>query len=873
MKLKDIRELCITCITVILLSLVQCGAYAARNVILMIGDGMGFQHVNAAGYYLNGASGTLCFEPYYKCSVVTSCLDSTAHPITDSAAAASAIATGNKVNYLTISQSPTGTPYQTILEIAKTMGKRTGLVTTDPITRATPAGFAAHDPDRNNLIAIGNDYLNSSRPDVMMGGGGTMAGGSSFFSTAQITAAQSLGYQTAYNRNQMNAVSSSANRVLGLFTTNEMTYEYDRPANTNEPHLSEMASKALSLMDTDTDGFFLMIEGAKVDYGAHANDITRTTMEVVEFNNTVQTVLNWMQGRSDTLLIVTADHETGGLTATNNGKGSFAGATWSSLDHTAANVPLYAYGADTGLVTAFIQNGSIDNTNIFKIMRKAFAPELATPPFMIYQQFGQGTGGSGNLYYGGGVFDDAFYTGQIGQGAQQWRDEQIAGTALMNTTLVGYAPPAPAPANIAKASLPLGGYIYMSNGGGTLYRSANWSSDPVQVDTPVIAEAICTDGTYIYMTSGTSSDYHKVHKWAVNHSTGTVTEAAGWPVSIGTSTSVRFRGISCYNGKLYLANFKKTGELYEVDATTRAVSNIATVSTAADNHYQCVRYGNRIFLVGLDGVLRTFSLSGSTWTLSASDDLGIAAKECYGIGVKGEGITPRYAWVTNKPGQVSFFDLYPGSVAAGGIGEARHAKNGYPVAVSAQDASVTAIGAEGFWAEDKDRSAGIFVQWTGEKPAVNTEVGLTGGVITSASGEKQFVVKTMSTGNQYAIDPVFLTQKSAGPAGGVSGLANDGMLVTICGSGKYYDPYYNLSIYVEDGSGVANDVPGTAAGMKICKVDGSPLWDVPNIERIAYGLPCMVTVTGVVRLEKLTDGTIIRRIDARSGSDIVITNL
>lgn len=369
------------CVVLVVFTLLALGAAHAdvRNVILMIGDGMGYEHVKAGGYYMNGAAGTLCFEPYYKCGVKTRPLDYTVHPITDSAAAASAMATGHKVNYLTISQSPSGVAYTTILEEAKATGKRTGLIGTDPITRATPAAFGAHEADRNSLIAIGNDFLNSSRPDVLMGGGGTASGGSDYFSAAQIATAQSLGYQTAYTKAQMDALSNSTSRVLGLYTTNEMTYEYDRLPGTTEPHLSEMAAKTLALMDTDPDGFFLMIEGAKIDYGAHAHDIARTTREVVEFNNAVQVVMSWVQARSDTLLIVTADHETGGLTATNQGAGSYPTATWSSTDHTGVNVPLYALGLHADLVDGYISGGAIDNTNVFSIMHAAYTYD-ATPP-------------------------------------------------------------------------------------------------------------------------------------------------------------------------------------------------------------------------------------------------------------------------------------------------------------------------------------------------------------------------------------------------------------------------------------------------------------------------------------------------------------
>jgi len=139
---------------------VLCGAATTRNVILMIGDGMSYAHVTAGSYYLNGAVGTLSFEPYHKCPATTYCLDSAAHPVTDSAAAASALATGHKVNYVTVSQSPTGVPYTSIVEHAKKLGKRTGIIGTDPITRATPGAFVSHDASRYNYIAMGDDLLN-----------------------------------------------------------------------------------------------------------------------------------------------------------------------------------------------------------------------------------------------------------------------------------------------------------------------------------------------------------------------------------------------------------------------------------------------------------------------------------------------------------------------------------------------------------------------------------------------------------------------------------------------------------------------------------------------------------------------------------------
>lgn len=383
----SIKSYCRLLALIIFMAAVSSHAYAAKNVIIMIGDGMGYQHVNAGSYYLTGAAGNLCFEKYYRCGVTTRSLNSS---ITDSAAAATALATGHKVNNGVISQAPDGSAYTTILEKAGAMGKRTGLVTTVPITHATPAGFGAHEADRNSYLNIGNDYLTSSHPDVIFGGGGTSGGGSGYFSTTQINTAISQGYAAAYNASQLNALPTGTNKALGLFNSGDMTYEYDRTAGNTEPHLSQMTAKSLDLLSGDPDGFFLMIEGGMIDHAAHNDDIYRTTREVTEFNNSVQAVLDWMQGRSDTLLIVTADHETGGLTATNMGAGNYAYATWTTTGHTGANVPFYITGANSDLVNGYITNGLIDNTDVFRIMDDAFVTPVPEPGSLSVLLFGFG---------------------------------------------------------------------------------------------------------------------------------------------------------------------------------------------------------------------------------------------------------------------------------------------------------------------------------------------------------------------------------------------------------------------------------------------------------------------------------------------------
>ena len=357
---------------VLALCLVAGQAFAAKNIILMIGDGMGVGQTNAGSYYLTGAVGGMCFQPYYAGTVRTNSLSG----VTDSAAATTALATGHKVNNGVISQAPNGTPYQTILEQAKALGKRIGLVTTVSSSDATPAGFGAHEADRGNTAGIIGDYLNSSMPNIVFGGG---SGG---YNASQFIA---KGYQVVYNYTQMNALNSATTAfALGLFASGDMTYEYDRAVGNTEPHLTQMATKSLSIVANDPDGFFIMIEGGLIDHACHNSNINRCTREVVEFNNSVQAVLNWMQGRNDTLLIVTADHETGGLSVTGNGAGNYPTATWTGGGgHTGANVPIYVYGANSNLINNYLVGGAMENTDVYQFMNVALNTPVPEPSGMI----------------------------------------------------------------------------------------------------------------------------------------------------------------------------------------------------------------------------------------------------------------------------------------------------------------------------------------------------------------------------------------------------------------------------------------------------------------------------------------------------------
>lgn len=339
----------------VVLSAAATRAESPRNVIFMIGDGMGFEHVKAGGMFLNGQPGTLCFESLpNQAQVMTYSANSSAP---DSAAAGTAMATGHKVNNGVVSMAypGDGSELQTLLELYKARGTRTGLVTVDAITGATPGAFAAHEPSRDNRAQIAADYLGQTRPNVLLGGGGN---------GMTPDAATAAGYTVVTNRSGMQAVNTDLVSFLsGQFgTATYMPYEYDGLGTL--PHLSQMIVTALDILDNEPNGFFLMVEGGNIDHAAHANDIARVVYEVVEFHNTVQIALNWAAGRTDTLVVVTVDHETGGLTVLqNNGQGNLPTVSWSSTGHTARNVGAWATGVNAQYVT-----GTLDNTSFFQII-------------------------------------------------------------------------------------------------------------------------------------------------------------------------------------------------------------------------------------------------------------------------------------------------------------------------------------------------------------------------------------------------------------------------------------------------------------------------------------------------------------------------
>ncbi|MDE0506127.1 MAG: alkaline phosphatase, partial [Candidatus Poribacteria bacterium] len=253
-----------------------------KNVIFCIGDGMGFEKVKAAGMYAHGDAGTLSFEAFPNQGEVTT--HSADSSMTDSAAAATALATGVKVNngVVSIALPGDGRKLYTLLEHFRDQGKSTGLVSTTFITHATPAAFGAHNPSRGNLEEIACDYLNYTRPNVLFGGG---ANGMS------VAEAEAANYSVVTDRHGLLTLDTkNLSHVSGQFGDSNLPYEYDGLGDL--PHLSEMTATAMDILVRNPVGFFLMIEGGRIDHAGHLNDIERNVCETIEFSKTLKVVMD-----------------------------------------------------------------------------------------------------------------------------------------------------------------------------------------------------------------------------------------------------------------------------------------------------------------------------------------------------------------------------------------------------------------------------------------------------------------------------------------------------------------------------------------------------------------------------------------------------
>jgi len=292
-------------------------APSARNVIILIGDGMGIEHIDLTRICTVGEYGELNVDyldddPGW---VTTVSLDG----VTDSAAAGTALATGFKTNNGMVSVLADGTVLETVLELAETIGKSTGLISSVALIDATPAVFCSHTYNRGNYADIAAQMAYSG-VDVLLGSGeGYFVPkgepmGQRWDGRDIISEMQDIGYQYVDSREELINADAEDGRLLGFFGGLwAQTYMLDREVCSDEPTLSEMTSKAIEVLDRDEDGFFLMVEGGAIDWVAHNRDPAGVVAETFEFDKAVRVALDFAIEDGSTLVLVTADHECCGL--------------------------------------------------------------------------------------------------------------------------------------------------------------------------------------------------------------------------------------------------------------------------------------------------------------------------------------------------------------------------------------------------------------------------------------------------------------------------------------------------------------------------------------------------------------------------------
>ncbi len=326
-----------------------------RNVILMIGDGMGLATLYSA---MSVSEQPLSIERCPETGLAETY--SADNYITDSAAAGTALASGNKTKNGVIGMDAQGNRVKSILEIAESNGLATGVVSTSSVTHATPASFVAHQSSRGSYEDIARDFLNTGI-DVFIGGG------YDHFAKRKdslnlLDSLTKRGYDVESSMDKI--LKSTSLKLAGLTAPDQNPYRLKGRGDM----LPNASGKAIDILSKNRKGFFLMIEGSQIDWAAHANAADTLLDETLDFDKTIGLVLDFAAKDGHTLVVITADHETGGVTlvggnlTTRQVKIAFG-----TKGHTAVAAPVYAFGPGAEKFS-----GIYDNTDIFKKIFAAY---------------------------------------------------------------------------------------------------------------------------------------------------------------------------------------------------------------------------------------------------------------------------------------------------------------------------------------------------------------------------------------------------------------------------------------------------------------------------------------------------------------------
>lgn len=416
--------------------------HSPKNIIILISDGCGYNQIDAASMYQYGQTGVQVYEDFpvslgvstfaagggYDPMMTWENFDHVKRGATDSAAAATAMSCGVKTYSGAIGVSVDKQPMGNLIEKCEQLGKATGVVSSVQFSHATPAGFVAHNVSRNNYAEIANEMIYKSKCDVIMGCGAPdydnsgkpasmtrkfVGGGDTWADIsddAMVIGADADGdnvndvWTVVRTKAEFQSLATGdvPSRVLGVPMVHKTLQQsrggdgkaepFETAMNENVPTLGEMAAAALNVLDNDEDGLFLMVEGGAVDWAGHANQSGRVIEEEIEFNKSVEAVIEWVEAKSnwgETLVIVTGDHETGYMTGldsgntadgavwnelTNNGAGAQPGMEWHSGSHTNQVIPFFAKGRGAKLFKDAVvgvdpvKGDYIDNSSVANVI-------------------------------------------------------------------------------------------------------------------------------------------------------------------------------------------------------------------------------------------------------------------------------------------------------------------------------------------------------------------------------------------------------------------------------------------------------------------------------------------------------------------------
>ena len=338
-------------------TVVRSAAEKPKNIIFLIGDGMGLSQITA-GMYANGDK--LNLERMKTIGLHKS--HAADALVTDSAAGATAFACGQKTYNGAIAVDVDTLPIPTILQEAESKNIATGLVSTSTIVHATPASFIAHNEYRRNYEEIAADFLKTDI-DLFIGGGARYFNNRSDDRNL-LDELRNKGYQVGdYFNDDLDSIQIQDDRNFAFLTS----LDDPIPAAQGRDYLQNAAMMAIEALDKKDNGFFIMIEGSQIDWGGHANDADYIISEMIDFDNTIGAVLEWADKDGETLVVVTADHETGGFAIQKESTRDNLVTAFTSDYHTAEMICVFAHGPQEELF-----KGIYENTAIYNKMREAF---------------------------------------------------------------------------------------------------------------------------------------------------------------------------------------------------------------------------------------------------------------------------------------------------------------------------------------------------------------------------------------------------------------------------------------------------------------------------------------------------------------------